>query len=130
MDLLACPYDKTFPLDLFVFEVREYKERTVKFKRKPACELYCAFKGVRVSELEGNPDCDECIKFEVSEGVLRCPSCSRWYPIIDEIPIFLPDEMRNKDEDLEFLSKYKEKLPKVVVEEGKPWNLKVSKEQL
>jgi len=54
---------------------------------------------------------------------LRCPKCGRWFPIMDEIPILLPDEMRNKKEDLEFLSKYREKLPREVVAEGKPWNL-------
>jgi uncharacterized protein YbaR (Trm112 family) len=124
MDLLACPYDKAFPLELHVLEVRKYPERTVTYKRKPACELYCAFRGKRVEELQGDPGCDECIKYEVAEGVLRCPQCGRWYPIMDEIPIMLPDEMRKKEEDLNFLTRYKDKLPKEVVEEGKPWNLK------
>lgn len=123
MDLLACPYDKTFPLELRILEVRKYEERTLSFKKKPACELFCAFKGRKVEELQGDPGCDECIKFEVAEGVLRCPTCNRWYPIIDEIPILLPDEMRDKHDDLEFLKKYESRLSRDVLEEGRPWNL-------
>ena len=40
---------------------------------------------------------------DVVEGVLFCTECSRFYPIIDEIPIMLPDELRKKEDDLEFL---------------------------
>ncbi|MDW8004496.1 MAG: Trm112 family protein [Thermofilaceae archaeon] len=124
MDLLACPYDKTFPLELHVLELRKYEERSSPFKRKPACEIYCSFKGRRVEELKEDPGCDECIKFEVAEGALHCSACGRWYPIMDEIPILLPDEMRDKKEDLDFLKRHTEKLPKHIIEEGKPWNLK------
>ena len=127
MDLLACPYDKTFPLKLYAMKVNKYEERTLKFKKKPACELYCAFKDKRVEELEGDPGCDECIKYEVADGVLYCQSCNRWFPIMDEIPILLPDEMRNKKEDLDFLSKYKDRLPSEIIESGKPWNLSETK---
>lgn len=124
MDLLACPYDKSFPLELIVLKINKYDERTIKFKKKPACELYCAFLGKKIEELQDKPVCDECIKYEVSEGVLLCHVCNRWFPIIDEIPILLPDEMREKKEDLDFLQKFKDQLPKPLVEEGRPWNLK------
>ncbi|MEM2795098.1 MAG: Trm112 family protein, partial [Thermofilaceae archaeon] len=87
MDLLACPYDKSFPLELFTLKINKYSERTITFKKKPACELYCAFQGKKIEELHSKPDCDECIKYEVSEGVLFCRVCNRWFPIIDEIPI-------------------------------------------
>ena len=36
----------------------------------------------------------------VSEGVLFCSKCSRFYPIIDEIPIMLPDELRDKKTEI------------------------------
>ncbi|WP_460025141.1 Trm112 family protein [Infirmifilum sp. SLHALR2] len=123
MDLLACPYDKHFPLELYVIEKVRY-ERTFTFKSKPACELYCAFKGVKVEELKGSdPGCDECIKYEVKTGVLYCPECGRWWPIKDEIPIILPDNLRKKESDLKFLESVREKLPEKVVMGGKPWNL-------
>ena len=39
----------------------------------------------------------------ISEGVLFCTKCSRFYPIIEEIPIMLPDELRDKKQEMEFL---------------------------
>jgi len=123
MDILACPYDKHFPLKLYVFKVNKYKDRNVKFKQKPACELYCEYRKKFVKELQEDPKCEECIKYEVDAGILYCSKCNRWYPIIDEIPILLPDEMRNKKEDLDFLKKYQDKIPIEILENGKPWNL-------
>ena len=32
----------------------------------------------------------------VVEGTLYCTECSRFFPIIEEIPIMLPDELRDK----------------------------------
>jgi uncharacterized protein YbaR (Trm112 family) len=60
---------------------------------------------------------------EIVEGVILCDACKRWYPIIDEIPHMLPDELRNKEEDLTFLKKWKEKLPEKIIKEGKPYTL-------
>ena len=59
----------------------------------------------------------------ISEGVLICSKCGRYYPIIDEIPVMLPDELRSKDEDLQFLRRWGAKLPPEVVSSGKPYNL-------
>jgi uncharacterized protein YbaR (Trm112 family) len=83
MDILACPIDKYYPLELHVFEEKE----------------------------------------EVVEGLIVCPKCLRWYPIRDEIPEMLPDELRKEKEDLPFLKKWKERVPKKIVSEGKPFNL-------
>jgi len=59
----------------------------------------------------------------VSEGVIVCTKCFRFYPIIDEIPIMLPDELRNKKLEINFLKKYKEKLPEKIIKNGLPWHL-------
>ena len=59
----------------------------------------------------------------IVEGVLFCISCSRFYPIIEEIPIMLPDELRNKQQDIEFLKKNKDSLPEKIVMHGLPWHL-------
>jgi len=84
MDILACPIDKTHPLELY--EIKE-KDNVV------------------------------------SEGVLVCTKCSRFYPIIEEIPIMLPDELRDKKLEIDFLKKYKENLPEKVVKNGLPWHI-------
>ena len=123
MDILACPYDKHFPLKLYIFKVNKYEDREVKFKSKPACELYCSFKGVEVKELKEEPECEECIKYEIDSGLLYCEECERWYPIIEEIPVLLPDDLRKKDEDLDFLRKFKDKIPEKILKEGRPWGL-------
>jgi len=62
-------------------------------------------------------------KSEVVEGIIVCAECNRFYPIIDEIPHMLPDNLRSKDEDLKFLKKWIKKLPEKVKTEGKPFNL-------
>jgi len=84
MDILACPIDKHYPLELHIFEEKE----------------------------------------EIVEGVIICPRCQRWYPIRDEIPEMLPDELRDAKDELPFLEKWKSKIPKTILSEGKPFTLK------
>jgi len=59
----------------------------------------------------------------VSEGALFCLKCSRFYPIIEEIPIMLPDELRDKKQEMEFLKKYKDTLPEKIITKANPWHL-------
>ena len=84
LDILACPIDKHYPLEIF--------------------------------ELQAEGDV-------IVDGALVCTECNRYYPIIDEIPVMLPDDLRNKNEDIEFLTKYKDKLPDKIVKKGKPNHL-------
>ncbi len=60
---------------------------------------------------------------EIVEGVMYCPKCSRFYPIINTIPIMLPDELRKKDEELAFLEEWKDHLPDKIVNKAKPWHI-------
>lgn len=83
MEILACPIDKHYPLDLHVFEEEE----------------------------------------EITEGLLVCPVCNRWYPISDEIPQMLPDDLREAKEDLEWLRRWKDHVPETVLTRGKPFRL-------
>jgi uncharacterized protein YbaR (Trm112 family) len=84
MNILACPIDKSHPLELF--EIKAKGE-------------------------------------VVSEGALYCTKCSRFYPIIEEIPIMLPDELRDKKQEIEFLKNNKEHLPEKIIANANPWHL-------
>jgi len=75
LDILACPIDKHFPLE--IFEIKTKKDI-------------------------------------VLEGAIYCTDCSRFYPIIDEIPIMLPDELRDKNQDLDFLRRNQSNLPEKI----------------
>ncbi|MEM1538645.1 MAG: Trm112 family protein [Candidatus Nezhaarchaeales archaeon] len=119
LDLLACPICKTFPLEFLVFQENVYPPSTR--VRVKTCEEYCGLLKRWVKD--GRGDCNVCFTKEVAEGILICTKCGRWYPIMEEIPRMLPDELREAKEDLEFLKKYKDKTPKWVLEEGKPFNL-------
>ncbi|RUM48225.1 MAG: Trm112 family protein [Hyperthermus sp.] len=133
MDIAACPMCKHFPLELYVIEEKHYPERAEEIEKflnrfkPPLCEIYCYRLqtpiGRRIEEVKDDAPCAKCLETEVATGVLYCPSCGRWYPIIDEIPRMLPDDLRKKEEDLAFLRKYSSRLPEKIVLHGKPWNL-------
>jgi uncharacterized protein YbaR (Trm112 family) len=59
----------------------------------------------------------------VVNGLLECTECGRYYPIVDEIPIMLPDDLRKREEDLAFLERWKAKVPEHILYEGKPHHL-------
>ncbi|MEM3586826.1 MAG: hypothetical protein QXO71_05815 [Candidatus Jordarchaeaceae archaeon] len=61
---------------------------------------------------------------EVEEGIILCEKCDRWYPIIETIPHMLPDDLREAKDDTGFLEKWQSLIPKKVLNEGKPFNLK------
>ena len=89
LELLACPIDKHYPLELFEINVKEDKD-------------------------------DE--DATIIDGILFCNKCYRFYPVIDEIPVLLPDELREKQKDIDFLHKWHNKIPSRVVNEGNPWH--------
>jgi len=62
-------------------------------------------------------------KDEIVEGIIVCPKCLRWYPIRDEIPEMLPDELREEKDEIRFLQKWRDKIPREILYEGKPFNL-------
>jgi len=84
MEILVCPIDKHFPLEIFESNSKE--------------DL-------------------------VIEGALYCSECLRFYPILEEIPVLLPDELRDKKQDLTFLENNKKILPEKIVNNALPWHL-------
>ena len=49
----------------------------------------------------------------IEEGILTCPKCHRWYPIIDSIPRIMPDALRELRED-DFLNRNIELVPQQI----------------
>ena len=84
LDILACPIDKTHPLELY----------------------------------ECNTKQDIII-----EGALYCMKCSRFFPITEEIPVMLPDDLRDKNREVKFLEKNKNQLPEKITKHAEPWHL-------
>jgi uncharacterized protein YbaR (Trm112 family) len=101
-----------FPLKLTVFE--EHPITTPDKIRK--CELYCGYHRRFVKEL-AETLCERCYGLEVAAGLLECVSCGRWYPIIDDIPEMLPDDLRDRKLERKFIEKWKALLPASIVNE-------------
>ncbi len=121
MDLLACPICKGFPLELIVFSE---KEKSSNFNvETPACEEYCGLKREKVSKVLGKVNCTSCFKIEIDEAILICPKCERWYPVKEEIPRMLPDDLRNKNEELAFLKEHRGEIPEKTLKLGRPFNI-------
>ena len=63
-------------------------------------------------------------EIEIETGILFCPECKRWFPIIDTIPQMLPDEYRDENVELDFLKNNKNLLDeKFLQQDLKPFNL-------
>jgi uncharacterized protein YbaR (Trm112 family) len=63
-------------------------------------------------------------EIEIETGILFCPECKRWYPIIDTIPQMLPDEYRDEHAEIEFLKTNKNLLHKEFFQQDlKPFNI-------
>jgi uncharacterized protein YbaR (Trm112 family) len=96
LDILACPIDKHYPLELFEINIKK--------------------------DNYNNDDYNNS-NIVVTEGILFCTKCSRFYPIVDEIPVMLPDELREKQTDIDFLHQWNEKIPEKILRHGNPWHL-------
>lgn len=129
LDILACPMDKNYPLDLIELHVKELENdnlRESKFKfpkddKKTKKNNLTVNQEINNIRTEVNKDKDKVIV--IIEGILYCKKCLRFYPIIDEIPIMLPDELREKEKDLEFLNKWKNNIPQKILKNANPWHL-------
>lgn len=52
---------------------------------------------------------------EIHEGLLTCPSCKRYYPIVYGIAIMTPDEYRQMELEQPLLQKWGVELPSLEV---------------
>ncbi len=82
LEILACPMCKK--------DVEYKKEEDFLYCKKDDLRFYAQ----RLKNKDACPKCGE--KLEAIKGeVLVCVDCKRWYPIIEDIPHMLPDELRD-----------------------------------
>jgi uncharacterized protein len=110
LDILVCPFDKESSLELFELKTRTFKKSDGVNETKGS-----------ISNIKENDTSNKDIVIE--EGLLFCNNCSRFYPIVEEIPIILPDELRDKDKDIEMLNRWSNSLPDKIIKTGLPWHL-------
>ncbi len=60
---------------------------------------------------------------DIIDGILYCNKCKRYYPIIEEIPIMLPDKLRNEKLEIKFLNKWKNKLSENILYHSNPFKI-------
>jgi len=136
LDILVCPFDKVSSLELFQFKAKlntntlttnsnnensngpstlaNDKENNQRLK-----ETNTSSKSLPVSEMNNAPT------EIVEEGLLLCRTCLRFYPITEEIPIILPDELRDKKKDIDFLKTWNKSIPNDLMKDLKPWTISV-----
>jgi uncharacterized protein YbaR (Trm112 family) len=124
LDILACPMDKNYPLDLIELQVKEFENDNLResdFLNDDKTSKKNNLVINQENDIRGEGTIDKIII--IIEGILYCKKCLRFYPIIDEIPIMLPDELREKEKDLEFLNKWKNNIPQNILNNANPWHL-------
>ncbi len=132
LDILVCPYDKKWPVKLHIFEEREIENTKLPSKDENTnviCRFYCAKKKIKLVEErpDGNHiitenikqinyenDCRDCLSHEIIAGIIVCPECKNYYPIIDEIPMMLKVELRNEDVERNFTDKWADKIKEML----------------
>lgn len=121
LDYIRCIYCKNYPLKLIPLEVvrEEVDTSGLEF---PLCKNYCGYLDKNVVQGVEYP-CKECLAIGIRSGVLYCEKCGRWYPIKTGILHMLRDSKRRENADKEFLRKWKDKLPREILVEGKPYNI-------
>ena len=124
LDILACPMDKNYPLDLIELHVKEFENDNLRESNFLNDDKNSKNNNLVINQendITGEVTKDKIIV--IIEGILYCKKCLRFYPIIDEIPIMLPDELREKEKDLEFLNKWKNNIPQKILNNANPWHL-------
>ena len=134
LDILVCPFDKVSSLELIQFKAKLNPNKSTTILDNESLDS----KNILENEMENNRKMREGNTittnssdskmnkdpFEiVEEGLLLCRTCLRYYPITEEIPIILPDELRDKKKDLEFLKTWNELIPNDLLKNLKPWTL-------
>ena len=129
LDLLVCPFDKVSTLELIGFKTNSNAQTDISHHSALNDQDAIANDGDYKDD-DSNKDDQELpnspsvISDEIiQEGLLLCRTCMRFYPITEEIPIILPDELRDKKKDIEFLQTWNKSIPGNLLKNLKPWSI-------
>lgn len=101
-DFLQCPHCKG------QFEIRVFKDTKVSYTDETLndnnlCPSDCKNPDTKITKTkEAQTHCKQCYESKIVEGLLTC-KCGKAYPIVREVPRFLPDAF---DQHPEFTKKY------------------------
>ena len=134
LDILVCPFDKVSSLELFQFQSKPNSDNdsavnNVEGTNNQNFSIEGKKNDQDINETKkstASPSTQEMSDHSseiVEEGLLLCRTCLRFYPITEEIPIILPDELRDKKKDIEFLQRWNESLPNNLLKNLKPWTI-------
>ena len=147
LDILVCPFDKESKLELFEIASRVPQKDEENLKKVLAQKFTDEVQQNKSKQKNNDMDSgsirneyeereknkidaysddlftDAEYGIVIEEGILFCNRCFRFFPIVEEIPIILPDEIRDKNKDLELLKKWSNSLPEKVVKKALPWHL-------
>ena len=138
LDILVCPFDKVSSLELFQFKsskANPSNNSTTQDNNGSDNQNTSTNKSGNRNDQSMNETVTSIERssppFEktnepseiVEEGLLLCRTCLRFYPIVEEIPIILPDELRDKKKDMEFLQMWNKTIPEDLLKNLKPWTL-------
>ena len=110
LELLACPECRNYRL--YIHSLKESKQD---FNEKEAdklkCRRWCYLYDKPASLIPLSTCVRTCMNRDIEEGVIVCPSCGRWYPIVNSIPVMMNDRYRDEKRDIEFIDRTKDRIP-------------------
>ena len=134
LDILVCPFDKVSSLELFQFKSKPNPDNDSAVNKMEGLNNQNfiedgkkndqGIKEIKKSnENPTTPEINDQSSEIVEEGLLLCRTCMRFYPITEEIPIILPDELGDKKKDMEFLQRWNESIVNDLLKNLKPWTI-------
>jgi uncharacterized protein YbaR (Trm112 family) len=130
LEILVCPFDKVSSLELIEFKpVSDPQQQEITTDKNETKKVESTLPESKIVDTEDSNSKENNAGTTaepggiVEEGLLLCRACFRFYPIIEEIPIILPDDLRDKKKDLEFLNKWISSLPQDLRSNLKPWTI-------
>ncbi|MCE4604358.1 MAG: Trm112 family protein [Aeropyrum sp.] len=109
LELLACPECRN--PRLVVYPVRVTEGGMPPRPESLKCRRWCYLFDRPSSTVPVESCVSSCVYKDIEEGVIVCPSCGRWYPIVDGIPVMMDDKYRDEERDREAAARLSPHLP-------------------